>query len=478
MGKTNQAFVLNPRFGAFSVRWSEVRPPHQRALVLLFCIFDAFRMLDLIKNPVLTEKSVRLIETHNQYMFDVDPRLTKPQIRELVQSLFGVRVLAVNTHCPPRKTRRMGATTGAKPRVKRAIVCVAKDQKIRLLPSLDTWLSSRPFWFSRGRFPHGKRGNGWGCLCIFPESFFCFFMGLRSFRPSTPGSRQKVLVTFEEGKASQPEKSLVRGISRRTGRNHRGVITVRHRGGGHKRLYRDIDFLRDKVGVTARVVSLQYDPNRNARLALLQYQDGEKRYILAPKGLLPGAEVMAGFRVPIEIGNALPLWNIPLGTSVHNIELRPGMGGQMARAAGAMAQLIAREQGYATLRLPSGEVRLVPQTCWATIGQVGNVDARNVNLGKAGRTRWLGRRPHVRGSVMNPVDHPHGGGEGRCPIGRSRPVTPWGKPTLGVKTRRPKKYSNQLILRRRSLSFFFFAFFYGSFVEKRPLCGRSFASQN
>jgi large subunit ribosomal protein L2 len=275
-------------------------------------------------------------------------------------------------------------------------------------------------------------------------------MGLRSFRPYTPSTRHAVISSFEELTSSTPEKTLVHSVHRARGRNHRGVITSRHRGGGHKRLYRQVDFLRDKLGRTARVVSIQYDPNRNAHLALLHYLDGEKRYILAPKGLPTGAQVVSGFRVPVETGNALPLWNIPLGTSVHNVELRPGGGGQLARAAGARAQLVARENGYATLRLPSGEVRLVQQACWATVGQVGHLDASNEVIGKAGRKRWRGIRPHVRGSVRNPVDHPHGGGEGRCPIGRSRPVTPWGKPTLGVKTRRPKKYSNEYILRRRS----------------------------
>lgn len=276
-------------------------------------------------------------------------------------------------------------------------------------------------------------------------------MGLRSYRPCTPGTRHAVISSYEElTSSSGPEKSLVHSSHRARGRNHRGVITCRHRGGGHKRLYREVDFRREKLRISARVRGIHYDPNRNAHLALLHYADGEKRYILAPKGLQVGSEVISGFRVPIELGNALPLWNIPLGTEVHNIELRPGGGGQLARAAGAMAQLVARENGYATLRLPSGEVRLVPQTCWATIGQVGNLDASNVTVGKAGRTRWRGRRPHVRGSVRNPVDHPHGGGEGRAPIGRSRPLTPWGKPTLGVKTRRPKKYSNSYILRRRS----------------------------
>lgn len=274
-------------------------------------------------------------------------------------------------------------------------------------------------------------------------------MGLRSYRPTTPGTRHAVLTSFDEVTHSAPEKSLISSSHRARGRNHRGVITSRHRGGGHKRLYRVVDFLRDKLNRPARVRGIHYDPNRNAHLALLQYEDGEKRYILAPKGIQVGAQILSGFRVPVELGNALPLWNLPLGTTVHNVELRPGSGGQLARAAGARAQLVARENGYATLRLPSGEVRLVPQTCWATVGQVGNIEIANQTLGKAGRTRWRGRRPHVRGSVRNPVDHPHGGGEGRAPIGRARPVSPWGKPALGVKTRRPKKYSNLFILRRR-----------------------------
>lgn len=233
------------------------------------------------------------------------------------------------------------------------------------------------------------------------------------------------------------------------GRNNRGVITCQQRGGGHKRLYRKIDFGRKKLGIPAKVFSIEYDPNRNARIALLHYQDGEKRYILQPRGLTVGETIISDFEAPIKTGNALPLRSMPLGTEVHNIELQPGAGGQLARAAGSLAQIVAKEGNYATLRLPSGEVRLISLDCWGTVGQVGNLDAINVNIGKAGRKRWLGRRPKVRGSVKNPVDHPHGGGEGRCPIGRSRPVTPWGKPALGVRTRKPKRYSSKLIVRRR-----------------------------
>ncbi|RZM79371.1 50S ribosomal protein L2 [Leptolyngbya iicbica] len=274
-------------------------------------------------------------------------------------------------------------------------------------------------------------------------------MGIRSYRPLTPGTRERSVSEFSEITRSEPEKSLTVSVHRAKGRNNRGVITCRHRGGGHKRLYRIIDFYRNKHNIPATVAEIEYDPNRNARIALLQYEDGEKRYILHPASLAVGTTVLSGPDAPIEIGNALPLHKIPLGTSVHNVELQPGKGGQIVRAAGTSAQVVAKEGNYVTLKLPSTEVRMVRRECYATIGQVGHVDARNITLGKAGRKRWLGRRPEVRGSVMNPVDHPHGGGEGRAPIGRSGPVTPWGKPALGLKTRKKKKASNSLIVRRR-----------------------------
>ncbi len=274
-------------------------------------------------------------------------------------------------------------------------------------------------------------------------------MGIRIYRPYTPGTRQHSVTDFAEITRTEPEKSLTRHRHRPKGRNNRGVITCRHRGGGHKRLYRVVDFRRDKHSVPAKVAAVEYDPNRNARLALLYYRDGEKRYILHPAGLAVGTEVVAGPDSPIEVGNALPLGNIPTGTIVHNVELTPGRGGQIVRAAGGAAQVQAKEGQYVLVKLPSGEVRRIRRECYATIGQVGNTDARNTSLGKAGRKRWLGRRPEVRGSVMNPVDHPHGGGEGRAPIGRSGPVTPWGKPALGAKTRKRKKASNALIVRRR-----------------------------
>lgn len=274
-------------------------------------------------------------------------------------------------------------------------------------------------------------------------------MGIRSYRPLTPGTRERSVSEFSEITRSEPEKSLTVSVHRAKGRNNRGVITCRHRGGGHKRLYRVIDFYRNKHSIPATVAEIEYDPNRNARIALLRYEDGEKRYILHPASLAVGTTVMSGPDAPIEIGNALPLHKIPLGTSVHNVELQPGKGGQIVRAAGTSAQVVAKEGNYVTLKLPSTEVRMVRRECYATIGQVGHGEARNITLGKAGRKRWLGRRPEVRGSVMNPVDHPHGGGEGRAPIGRSGPVTPWGKPALGLKTRKKKKASSSLIVRRR-----------------------------
>ena len=274
-------------------------------------------------------------------------------------------------------------------------------------------------------------------------------MGIRTYRPYTPGTRQASVSDFSEITKSKPEKSLTKYKHNKKGRNNRGVITSRHRGGGHKRLYRIIDFKRNKYDIPATVTSIEYDPNRNARIALLIYEDGEKRYILAPAGIQVGTEVISGENSPFEIGNALPLYKIPLGTEVHNVELIAGKGGQMVRAAGAAAQVVAKEGNYVTLRLPSKEVRMVRKECYATIGRVGNIEARNIKLGKAGRSRHRGRRPHVRGSVMNPVDHPHGGGEGRAPVGRSGPMTPWGKPALGAKTRNKKKASSRLIVRRR-----------------------------
>ncbi|NLY50593.1 MAG: 50S ribosomal protein L2, partial [Firmicutes bacterium] len=273
-------------------------------------------------------------------------------------------------------------------------------------------------------------------------------MPIKKYKATSPGRRFVTTSTFEEITKKRPEKSLLEPLKSKGGRNNQGRITVRHRGGGHKRQYRKVDFRRDKDNIPAKVAAIEYDPNRSARIALLHYVDGEKRYILAPAGLEVGDMVVSGPEADIKVGNALPLENIPLGTVVHNIELIPGQGGKMVRSAGAAAQLMAREGRLATLRMPSGEMRMVPTACKATIGQVGNLDHENTTIGKAGRARWLGRRPSVRGIAMNPVDHPHGGGEGKSPIGLPSPVTPWGKPALGYKTRKHKKYSNKMIVKR------------------------------
>lgn len=275
-------------------------------------------------------------------------------------------------------------------------------------------------------------------------------MAIKKYKSTTNGRRGMSVLVFDEITCTTPEKSLMAPLKKSGGRNNTGRITTRHRGGGHKRQYRIIDFKRNKDGVLGRVATIEYDPNRSANIALINYEDGEKRYILAPKGLKVGNKVESGDSVDIIVGNALPLKNIPDGTYVHNIELSPGKGGQMARSAGTSVQVLGNvDEKYTTVRLSSGEVRKVLSTCRATIGEVGNGDHSLVNIGKAGRTRWLGIRPTVRGSAMNPNDHPHGGGEGRTPIGRKAPVTPWGKPALGVKTRNKKKHSSDLIVRRR-----------------------------
>lgn len=275
-------------------------------------------------------------------------------------------------------------------------------------------------------------------------------MPVKKFKPTSPDRRQMTVSTFEEITASKPEKSLLAPLSKTAGRNNQGKITIRHIGGGHKRKYRLIDFKRNKDGIPGRVATIEYDPNRTANIALINYVDGEKRYILAPKGLKVGDQVVSGPEVDIKIGNALPMENIPVGTVIHNIELKPGKGGQLVRAAGTEAQLLGKEEHYVVVRLSSGEMRRILKVCRATIGSVGNEDHELVKIGKAGRNRWLGKRPQVRGVVMNPVDHPHGGGEGRAPIGRKSPMSPWGKPTLGYKTRKKNKASSQYIIRGRN----------------------------
>ena len=274
-------------------------------------------------------------------------------------------------------------------------------------------------------------------------------MGIKKYNPTTPGRRGMTVSTFEEITGKSEIKSLMSPVKKNAGRNSYGKITVRHRGGGAKRQYRVIDFKRDKDGIPAKVASIEYDPNRSANIALLVYADGEKRYILHPDGLSVGDKVLSGNTADIKPGNTLPLENIPLGTVIHNVEMKPGKGAQLVRSAGSSAQLMAKENGFAQVRLGSGEVRMIPLNCKATIGQVGNGDHENVKIGKAGRKRWMGIRPTVRGVVMNPCDHPHGGGEGKSPIGRPGPVTPWGKPTLGYKTRKKNKASDKYIVKRR-----------------------------
>ena len=275
-------------------------------------------------------------------------------------------------------------------------------------------------------------------------------MGIKKYKPTTPGLRGMTVSTFEEITTSTPEKSLTVTLKKHAGRNNRGMITVRHQGGGVRPKYRIIDFKRDKDGVPGTVASIEYDPNRSANIALIVYADGEKRYIIAPNELVVGQKIVSGPEADIVVGNALPIANIPVGTIIHNVELKPGKGAQLARSAGNGAQLMAKEGDYAQVRLPSGEVRKVSMRCKATIGEVGNNEHSNIQIGKAGRTRHMGIRPTVRGSVMNPNDHPHGGGEGKAPVGRKSPVTPWGKPALGYKTRKKNKASNKYIVKRRN----------------------------
>ena len=274
-------------------------------------------------------------------------------------------------------------------------------------------------------------------------------MGIKKYNPYTPSRRHMTSSDFSEITKKSPEKSLVVSLKKNSGRNNQGKITVRHRGGGHKIKYRMIDFKRNKDGIPAKVSAIEYDPNRTANIALIVYADGEKRYILSPNKLVVGDTLMSGPTAEVRIGNALPLANIPVGSQIHNIEMKPGKGGQLVRSAGNVAQLMAKEGKFATLRLPSGEMRMVPIECKATLGQVGNIDHELITIGKAGRKRHMGIRPTVRGSVMNPNDHPHGGGEGKAPIGRPSPMTPWGKPALGFKTRKKKKQSNKYIVRKR-----------------------------
>ena len=360
--------------------------------------------------PVVSEKSYSLIEDR-KYSFRVHQDAHKTQVRQAVEQLFGVKVISVNMVKVPSKPKRRNYQGHA--------------------PGLEE--GDRP---AQGRRLDRDLRGGPG------------LMALKKFKPTSPGRRFMTVSGFEEVTKSKPEKSLTGSVKKKGGRNNKGRITTRHKGGGHKRRYREIDFKRTKDGVPAKVAAIEYDPNRSANIALLHYADGAKAYILAPARLKVGATVESGPNADIKPGNALPLENIPTGTLVHNVELKPGRGGQMARSAGSGIQLVAKDEGYGVLRLPSGELRRVALTCRATIGQVGNTDHENISGGKAGRSRWRGKRPTVRGSAMNPVDHPHGGGEGKSKGGR-HPVTPWGVPTLGKRTRSKHKDSDRLIVRGR-----------------------------
>ena len=354
---------------------------------------------DVILKPVITEKSMDLM-ADKKYTFLVHTDATKNQIKEAVEKMFeGTKVKSVNTMNLDGKNKRRGMTFGKTAKTKKAIVQLTEDSK--------------------------------------------------DINPYTPSRRQMTGSDFSEITKTTPEKSLLDSKKRKAGRNAQGKITVRHRGGGAKKKYRIVDFKRRKDGIPATVIGIEYDPNRSANIALICYADGEKAYILAPEGLTDGMTVMNGPEAEVRVGNCLPLSEIPVGTQIHNIELYPGKGGQLVRSAGNSAQLMAKEGKYATLRLPSGEMRMVPIICRASVGVVGNGEHNLINVGKAGRKRHMGIRPTVRGSVMNPNDHPHGGGEGKTGIGRPGPCTPWGKPALGLKTRKKNKASNKLIVRRR-----------------------------
>ena len=374
---------------------------------------------DVILKPVITEKSMADM-AEKKYTFLVHPEANKSMVKEAVEKMFeGTKVARVNTMNSIGKKKRRGRTVGTTAKTKKAIVWLTEDSSVKRVENNIT---------------HSKGEN---------------IMGIKSYNPYTPSRRNMTGSDFSEITKSTPEKSLLASKKKTAGRNNQGKITVRHHGGGNRQKYRLIDFKRNKEGVPAKVIGIEYDPNRTANIALICYADGEKAYILAPQGLTDGMTVMNGAEAEIRVGNCLPLSAIPVGTQVHNIELYPGKGGQMVRSAGNSAQLMAKEGKYATLRLPSGEMRMVPIVCRATIGVVGNGDHNLINLGKAGRKRHMGIRPTVRGSVMNPNDHPHGGGEGRAPVGRPSPMTPWGKPAMGLKTRKKKKQSNKLIIRRR-----------------------------
>ena len=373
---------------------------------------------DIIKRPIITEQSMAETEA-KKYTFEVAKDANKIEIAKAVEEIFGVKVAKVNTLNMQGKEKRTGRS-----------------------PPAAGPAGRRP-WSPSPRIPRPSSSSKAWCK---EEKK----MAIKTYKPTTPSRRHMTVSAFEGiDKKAKPERSLTENLKKNAGRNSYGRITVRHRGGGNKKKYRIIDFKRDKDG-TATVINLQYDPNRSANIALIQYEDGEKRYILAPVNLKAGHKIMTGPDADILPGNCLPIANIPVGELIHCIELYPGKGAQLVRSAGEAAQLMAKENGMAQVRLPSGEVRYVREECKATIGQVGNTDWANIQIGKAGRKRHMGWRPTVRGSVMNPNDHPHGGGEGKSPVGRPGPVTPWGKPAMGYKTRKTKNRTEKFIVKHRN----------------------------
>ena len=371
------------------------------------------KLTDVIRRPLITEKtSIQRERDGRTIVFEVATHANKTEIKRAVETLLGSKVEHVRTAIAHGKVKRQGRFAGQRSDWKKAYVKAARRREVaRVL-----------------------RGG-------------VISMPIKAYKPTSPGRRFQTVQTFDDITTNEPHKPLVENLHRSGGRNNHGELTSWWRGGGHKRLYRIIDFKRDKKDIPGKVSTIEYDPNRSARIALVTYADGEKRYILQPLGLKVGDAVIAGDNVDILPGNALPLKNIPLGTMLHNVELKPGKGGQIARSAGSSVQLVAKEGDYASVKMPSGEIRHIAMVCYATVGQVGNIDHENVSIGKAGRNRWLGKRPHNRGVVMNPVDHPHGGGEGKTSGGR-HPVSPWGLPTKGYKTRN-RKSTDKFIVQRR-----------------------------
>ena len=397
------------------------------------------KLTDVIRRPLVTEKTTLIREDNRTLVFEVASGATKVDIKRAVEKLLGSKVEGVRTAISHGKMKRQGRFVGPAVRLEEGLREAARRREDPGVPGGS--VDELPV--AGCQFPMCVRSTGDWQL----ETSRISDMPIRKYNPTSPGRRFQTVQVFDEITTTEPYKPLVEPLRKSGGRNNHGELTSWWRGGGHKRNYRIIDFKRDKRDIPAKVATIEYDPNRSSRIALLTYADGEKRYILQPAGLKVGDTIVSGDNVDILPGNALPLKNIPLGTQIHNVELKPGKGGQIARSAGSSVQLVAKEGDYASVKMPSGEIRKINVECLATIGQVGNVDHENVSIGKAGRSRWLGKRPHVRGVAMNPVDHPLGGGEGKTSGGR-HPVSPWGQPTKGYKTRN-RKATDRFIVQRR-----------------------------